>query len=155
MPVIELMVLMAETPSAPPRAGRPGDLPDVRDVGCEFDQHRGARNFLDPGCDHLGVFGDLADGAAHAALAHAVGAAEVEFEAVGAGVFAALNDVVPGFALRFDHEGRDDGVVRVALLTSAISRRLTSRGRSVMSSMLLRPIMRWPLSRRRNSASRR
>ena len=36
------------------------------------------------------VLGHLADGGAHAALAHAVRAAEVQLEAVGAGVFGAL-----------------------------------------------------------------
>ena len=37
-----------------------------------------------------GVLGHLADGGAHAALAHAVRAAEVQLEAVGARVFGAL-----------------------------------------------------------------
>jgi hypothetical protein len=58
------------------------------------------------------VFGHLADGAAHAALAHAVRAAEIQLQAVGAGVFGALHDVVPGFALRFHHQRRDHGVLR-------------------------------------------
>ena len=88
---------------------------DVGDVGGELDEHRGAGHFLDPFGDHAGVVGHLADGAAHAALAHAVGAAEVQLEAVGAGVFGALDDVVPGFALGIDHQGGDDGVLGIAL----------------------------------------
>ena len=64
----------------------------------------------------LAVLGHLTDGGAHAALAHAVRAAEVEFEAVGARIFGALDDVVPGLALRFDHERGDDGVLRVTAL---------------------------------------
>ena len=43
-------------------------------------------DLLHPAGDHLDVLGHLADGRAHAALAHAVRAAEVELDAVGAGV---------------------------------------------------------------------
>src|SRR5262249_26594526 len=88
----------------------------VGDVGREFHQNRSARDLFDPLGDHAGVLGYLADGGAHAAFAHAVGAAEVELEAIGAGVFAALDDVVPGFTLGIDHEAGDDGVVGVLLL---------------------------------------
>ena len=116
MPVMELMVLMAERASARPRRAARAASADVGDVGRELHDHRGARHFLDPLGDHAGVIGDLADGGAHAALAHAVGAAEIELEAIGAGVFGALDDVVPDFALGIHHEGRDDGVVRIALL---------------------------------------
>ena len=63
---------------------------DVGDVGRELDDDGSARGFLHPLGDLLAVFGHLADGRAHAALAHAVRAAEVELEAVGAGVFGAL-----------------------------------------------------------------
>ncbi len=70
--------------------GRAGHGADVGDVGRELDEHRGARLLLDPRGDHLRVLGHLADGRAHAALAHAVRAAEVELEAVGAGIFGAL-----------------------------------------------------------------
>src|SRR5205807_8741175 len=62
--------------------GRARDRADVRDVGRELDQHGRARDFLHPLGNHAGVFGDLSDGAAHAALAHAVWAAEVQLESV-------------------------------------------------------------------------
>ena len=65
------------------------------------------------------VLGDLADRGAHAALAHAVRAAEVELDAVGAGVVAPGDDLVPGLALRLDHEARHDRLVRVAPLDLA------------------------------------
>jgi hypothetical protein len=53
---------------------------------------------------------------AHAALAHAVRASEIEFERVGARRFGAAHHVVPRLALRFDHQRCDHQVVRVALL---------------------------------------
>src|ERR1035441_1294512 len=77
-------------------AGGAGGHADVGDVGREFHQHRRARHFLDPPGDHAGILGDLADGRAHAALAHAVGAAEIQLQAIGAGVFGALDDCSPG-----------------------------------------------------------
>ena len=96
--------------------GRARDGANVGDVGRELHEHRRARLLLHPRGDHLGVLGHLADGRAHAALAHAVRAAEVQLQAVGAGVFGARDDVVPRLALRLDHQRRDDGVLRIALL---------------------------------------
>ena len=79
------------------------DVGDVCDVGREFRDDRSFRNFFGPRRNHFGVFGHLADGGAHAALAHAVRAAEIQFERIGAGIFRAANDLVPGFAFGFDH----------------------------------------------------
>src|SRR5579885_1012343 len=93
-----------------------GDGTNVGDVRSELDEDGRAGFLLDPGGDHFGVVGDLADGGAHAAFAHPVRAAEVEFEAVGAGILGLLHDFVPGFALGFDHEGSDDGVPGIAFL---------------------------------------
>ena len=87
-------------------------LADVGDVGRELHEHRGAGYFFHPLGDHLRVFGNLADGAAHAALAHAMGTAEIELQSIAAGVFGLTDDFVPRFALRFDHERGDDGVLR-------------------------------------------
>src|SRR3990172_276973 len=70
----------------------------------------------DPFRDHLHVLGHLADRGAHAALAHPVGAAEVELDAVRAAVVDPADEVVPGLGLRLDHERHDDGLVRVAPL---------------------------------------
>ena len=66
--------------------------------------------------DLLAVLGHLSHGGAHAALAHAVGATEVQFQAVGAGVFCALHDVVPGLALALDHQRGDDHMLGIAPL---------------------------------------
>src|ERR1035438_2372814 len=98
------------------RARGAGSQADVGDIRREFHDHGGARHFLDPAGDHAGVIGNLADGRAHAALAHAMGAAEIELQAIGAGVFGSLDDVAPGLALGIHHERRDDGVMGVALL---------------------------------------
>src|SRR5512146_1676322 len=59
---------------------------------------------------------DLADRGAHPALAHPVRTAEVQLDAVGAGVVHLRDDVVPGLGLRLDHERDDDSLVRIALL---------------------------------------
>ena len=91
--------------------GGAGDSADVTDIGSEFDEDGSASDFFDPLGDHGGIFGNLTDSAAHAAFTHAVRAAEIEFETVGAGVFGTLDDFVPGFALGFHHKRGDDGVV--------------------------------------------
>src|SRR3984885_1200737 len=92
------------------------DLPDVGDVGCQLHQHRRARLFLHPARDHLGVLGHLTDGTAHAALAHSMRTTEVQLQAVGARVFGAPHNVVPGFARGLHHQRRDYRVPGVALL---------------------------------------
>jgi hypothetical protein len=89
MPVMELMVLMAERPSAPPRLAARATVRMSVMLGVSFTS-TGVRAFsFDPPGNHLRVLGHLADGGAHAALAHAVRTAEVQFEAVGACVFSA------------------------------------------------------------------
>ena len=145
MPVIELIVLMAESASAPPRLRRARHRPDVGDVRRQLHQHRSARHFLHPLGDHARILGHLPDRAAHAALAHAVRAAEVQLQPVGARVFGPLHDVVPRLALRLHHQRRDHRVLRIALLHLGdfAQVHLDAAGR-VMSSILLSPIMRWP-----------
>ena len=66
--------------------GGAGRVADVGDVGRQLDDDRHAGRRLAPARDHLDVFRHLADGRAHAALAHAVRAAEIELDAVAAGV---------------------------------------------------------------------
>jgi hypothetical protein len=66
--------------------------------------------------DHLDVFGHLAHGRAHAALAHAVRAAEVQLHAVGAGVFHHGQDAFPAFFLAGHHQRDDQRAVRPGLL---------------------------------------
>ena len=92
------------------------------------------------------VLGDLAYGGAHAALAHPVGAAEVELEAVGSGVFGARDQCrARTRALDCDHEGRDNDVFGVAALDLGdLAEVGFDAGGPLMSSMLLKPIMRRP-----------
>ena len=116
MPVMELMVLIAESASAPPRlAARAGmRMSEMFGVSLTI---TGVRAFsLTHPVICCAVFRHLADGRAHAALAHAVRAAEVQLEAVGAGVFCALHDVMPGLALALHHQRGDHDVLRVAPL---------------------------------------
>ena len=61
------------------------------------------------------TFGLLPDCRAHAALAHAVRATEVQLDAVRARVLGALHEFMPVLA-RVHHERGDDGVIRPALL---------------------------------------
>ena len=113
---MELMVLMAESASAPARlAARAGmRMSEMLGVSLTMTGVRAASFTHSVICWQYS--GHLADGGAHAALAHAVRAAEVELEAVGAGAFGALDDVMPGLALGFDHERGDDDVLGVAAL---------------------------------------
>ena len=123
--------------------GRLGRLADVGDVGRQLDDHRHAGMLLAPARDHLDIFRHLADGRAHAALGHAVRAAEIELDAVGAGVL----DPRRGSPSRLSSsQGTISETTRARSgqrrFTSLISRRFTSSGRSVISSMLLKPITR-------------
>jgi hypothetical protein len=76
----------------------------------------GSRILLAPFGDHLDVFGHLANGRAHAAFAHAVRAAEIEFDAIGAGVLDARQDRLPACFLARHHDRDDHRPVGPALL---------------------------------------
>ena len=116
MPVMELMVLMAESPSAPPCFAARATARMSVTLGVSFTSTGVRATSFTHSVIMLGVFGHLADGAAHAALAHAVRAAEIQLQAVGAGVFGVPHDLVPGFALGIHHQRGDHGVIRIALL---------------------------------------
>src|SRR5207245_3413146 len=72
-------------------------------------------DFLDPADNRFSHFWILADGGAHAALAHPMRAAEVELEAIGAGVFGPFHEFMPALA-RIDHQRSDDSVIGPAFL---------------------------------------
>ena len=81
--VIELMVLISDTASAPPLcAARAGWRMSVM-LGVSLTMTGMRVCCLAPARHHLDVFRHLADGRAHAALAHAVRAAEIQLDAVG------------------------------------------------------------------------
>ena len=85
-----LIVLMSETRVGAALLGRARRRSVMSlDVGRELDETGVVRDLLHPLGDLAGVLGHLADRRAHAALAHAVRAAEVQLEAVGAGVLGA------------------------------------------------------------------
>ena len=60
---------------------------DMCHVRSQFDDNGNSGNLLAPLGRHLNIFGDLAYGCPHAAFGHAVRAAEVKLEGVGAGIF--------------------------------------------------------------------
>jgi hypothetical protein len=63
-----------------------------------------------------GVLGHLPDGAAHAALAHTVGTAEIQFEPIRARVFGSVSRwSCQAVAIRLYHQRRNHGVMREAL----------------------------------------
>ena len=66
--------------------GGTGRLAHIGDVGGELDDHRHAAVFLAPAGDHADIFRHLADRRPHAALGHAVGTAEIQLDAVAAGI---------------------------------------------------------------------
>ena len=79
----------------------------VGDVGRELHDHRHLGVVLAPLGHHLDVFRNLADRRAHAAFAHAVRAAEVEFDAIGTHVLDHRQDALPAF-FHAGHHQRDD-----------------------------------------------
>ena len=87
----------------------------IGDVRRQLGDDRNFCDFLDPADNRFSHFWILADGGAHAALAHPMRAAEVELEAIGAGIFGAFHEFMPVFA-RIHHQRCDHGVVRPALL---------------------------------------
>ena len=130
-PMIELMVLISDTASAPPRlAARAGMRMSVM-LGVSLTITGSRLYCLHQRGDHLDVLGHLADGRAHAALAHAVRAAEVQLDAVGAGVLDPRQDGLPGRLVARHHQ-RDDqrAVGPVALdLADFVQVDLQRRGR--------------------------
>ena len=138
--MIELMVLISETASAPPCLRRARRVADVGDVRRQLDDDRHARVLLAPARHHLDVFRHLADRRAHAALAHAVRAAEIELDAVAAGLLDQRQDRLPVGSSHGTISETTSARSGQSRLTCLISRRLTSSGRSVISSMLLRPM---------------
>ena len=109
--MIELNVLTSETASAPPSPRGAGRLQDVGDVRRELDDHRQARMLLAPARNHLDILRHLAHRRAHPALGHAVRAAEVEFDAVGAGVLHHRQDALPGLLFAGHHQRHREGAV--------------------------------------------
>jgi hypothetical protein len=91
-------------------------LADIGNVRRELHDHRKLRMLLAPLGDHGDVLGHLAHGRAHAALAHAVRAAEIELDAVAARVLDLLQDVAPVVLGARHHERSDDGAVRPVAL---------------------------------------
>ena len=137
--MIELIVLISDTASAPPALRRARGLADVGDVGRQLDDDGHARIGLAPARDHLDVFGHLPDRRAHAALGHAVRAAEIELDAVGAGVLDQRQDRLPGLLLAGHHQRDDQRAVRPVALDLLDLAQIDLQARSVISSMLLKP----------------
>ncbi len=117
--MIELIVLMSERASAPPLTAARAMAAMSLTLGVSLTITGIVRDFLDPARDHASVVGHLADGRAHAALAHAVRAAEIELDAVGAGVLRLPGDRMPGLALRLDHQRDEQRAVGIGLLDAS------------------------------------
>ncbi len=92
-----------------PALGRTRRVADVGDVGSQLHDDGQLAVLLAPLGHHLDVLGHLAHCCAHAAFAHAVGAAEVEFDGIGAGVFHAGQYGFPACFLAGHHERDDHG----------------------------------------------
>src|SRR3990167_9528491 len=96
--------------------GGAGGSADVGDVRRQFDDHRQRAVSLAPAGDPLDVFRHLADRRAHAALGHAVGAAEVQLDTVAAGGLHQRQYGFPGFLDAGHHQRNDQRAVRPVLL---------------------------------------
>ncbi len=91
---------------------RPRRLADVGDVGRQLGDDGHARVLFAPAHDHLDVFRHLADRRAHAALAHAVRAAEIELDAVGVCLLDQRQDRLPAFLHARHHDRGDQRPIR-------------------------------------------
>ena len=112
MPVMELIVLIAEKPSAPPCfAARATGRMSVM-LGVSFTSTGVRATSFTHSVIIEQYCGNLADGAAHAAFTHAVRTAEIQLQSVGSRAFGSFDDFVPRFAIGIDHQRRDDGVIR-------------------------------------------
>ena len=114
--MIELIVLMSESASAPPpTAARPMAVTSAT-FGVSLTITGTVATSLTQPVIISGILGHLADRRAHPSLAHPVRAAEVQLDPVGPGVLGPLGDLVPGLAPRLDHQRDEQGVPRVGLL---------------------------------------
>ena len=101
IPMMDLIVLMAERPSAPPACRGRATAADVAHVRRQLHQHRVCAQLPSPSSVINSVYsGTWPTALPMPALAHAVRAAEVELQAVRARVFGLADDGVPGS--RFD-----------------------------------------------------
>ena len=110
-----LMVLMSETPSAPPARAACAASMMSPVFGVSFTSTGVFANSFAQRVISVRSFGSCPTRRAHAALAHPVRAAEVELEPVAAGVLDLADEGVP-VVLRLGHQRDDDGVLRVAAL---------------------------------------
>ena len=108
---MELTVLISGHRIGAAGLGRPGGRENVGHVRSQFDDYRHARVLFAPAGDHFDIFGHLADGRTHAPLRHAVGAAEIEFDAIGLGLLDFFQYLFPGPLLAWHHQRDDDGAV--------------------------------------------
>ena len=114
--MIELIVLISETASVPPVCAARAGLRIVGNVGRQLGDHRHARILLAPADHHFDIFRHLTDRRTHAPLAHSMRAAEIELDAVGAGVFDHRQDRLPALLLARHHQRYDQRVVRPVAL---------------------------------------
>ncbi len=89
----------------------PRGSPDIGDVRGELHDHRHAGVRFAPARHHLDIFRHLTDGGAHASLAHAMRAAEIELHAVAARRLDLLQDVGPVLLLARHHQRNDERAV--------------------------------------------
>ncbi len=109
--MIDCSVLMSETASAPPRPGGARRAEDVGDIGRQLHDHRHAGELLAPAGDHLDILRHLPDRRAHVALAHAVRAAEIQFDTVAARLLDEAEDVLPRRLLARHHQAHHHGAI--------------------------------------------
>ena len=114
-PIRLLMVLMSETPSAPPACAACAASRMSPVFGVSLTRTGVFATSFTQRVISVMSFGSCPTLESHAALAHAVGAPEVELEPVAAGVLDLADQRVP-VVLRLGHQRDDDGVLRVAAL---------------------------------------
>ncbi|MPL84611.1 hypothetical protein SDC9_30576 [bioreactor metagenome] len=89
---------------------------DRSDIGRQLHDAGHARILLHPAGHHLDVFGHLPHRRAHAALGHAMRAAEVQLDAVGAGVLDMAEDRLPALLVAGHHQRHHERPVGIVAL---------------------------------------
>ena len=92
--------------------GSPGTEAHIGDVGRELDDHRQRAIRLAPARHHLYILRHLAPRRAHAALRHAVGAAEVQLDAIASRGFHQRQNEFPRFLFAGHHQRHDQRPIR-------------------------------------------
>ena len=98
------------------RIGSGGRLANIGNIRGQLNNHRHAGVGLDPPRHHFNIFGHLPDCAAHATLAHTMGAPKIQLDTISASVFHFAQDEFPRVFLAGHHQRDHHGTIGIVAL---------------------------------------